>query len=131
MDRDASGSPSETPKGQPGIAQAALFGLCPQCGERTLFAGVARFAAECPTCKLEFAKFDVGDGPAAFLILLIGGFVAMLAIWLELAAEPPFYVHALLWIPLATLLTLGGLRVAKAALLASAFRNRAGEGRLK
>ena len=131
MDRDASGSSSETLRGQPGIAQAALFGLCPRCGERTLFAGVARFAAECPSCKLEFAKFDVGDGPAAFLILLIGGFVAMLAIWLELAAEPPFYVHALLWIPLATMLTLGGLRIAKAALLASAFRNRAGEGRLK
>ena len=59
------------------------------------------------------------------------GVRAMLAIWLELAAEPPFYVHALLWIPLATMLTLGGLRVAKAALLASVFRNRAGEGRLK
>ena len=79
--------------------------------------------------QLTGTLFD--DGPAAFLILIVGGFVAMLAIWLELAAEPPFYVHALLWIPLATMLTLGGLRVAKAALLASAFRNRAGEGRLK
>lgn len=131
MDRDGPrNSPLES-KGQPGIARAALFGLCPQCGERTLFAGVARFAARCRACGLDLAKFDVGDGPAAFLILIIGGFVAMLAIWLELAASPPFLVHALLWIPLATLLTLGGLRVGKAALLASAYRHNAGEGRLK
>lgn len=120
----------ETPKGQPGIAQAALFGLCPQCGEKTLFAGLARFAATCRACGLNLARFDVGDGPAAFLILIVGGFVAMLAIWLELALSPPFLVHALLWIPLATVLTLGGLRVAKAALLASAYRTKAGEGRI-
>lgn len=124
------GSPG-TSKGQPGIAQAALFGLCPRCGARTLFAGLARFSPMCRACGLDFAKFDLGDGPAAFLILIVGGLVAFLAILLELAASPPFFVHALLWIPLATVLTLGGLRVAKAALLASEYRNKAGEGRFK
>lgn len=131
MDRDGPGIQAEQSKGQPGIARAALFGLCPQCGERTLFAGLARFAARCRACGLDLARFDVGDGPAAFLILIIGGFVAMLAIWLELAVSPPFLVHALLWIPLVTLLTVGGLRVAKAALLASAYRHNVGEGRAR
>lgn len=121
----------ETPKGQPGIAQAALFGLCPRCGSKTLFAGVARFAAKCSSCGLDFAKFDVGDGPAAFLILIVWAVIAMLAIWVQLAFEPAYWVHVVLWVPLATLMTIGGLRVGKAALLASEYRHKAGEGRLK
>ena len=121
----------ETPKGQPGIAQAALFGLCPRCGSKTLFAGVARFAAKCSSCALNFAKFDVGDGPAAFLILIVGAVIAMLALWVQLAFEPAYWVHVVLWVPLATVMTIGGLRVGKAALLASEYRHKAGEGRLK
>ncbi len=119
-----------TGKGQPGIAQAALFGLCPRCGSKTLFAGVARFADRCTACGLDFSRFDVGDGPAAFLILIIGGLVSALAITVQLAADPPFWLQALIWIPTTTLLVIGGLRIAKAALLASVFRNRAGEGKL-
>lgn len=118
-------------KGQPGIAAAALSGLCPRCGAKSLFAGVASFAPECRACGLDFAKFNVGDGPAAFLILIVGAVVAVLAICVQLAFEPAYWVHVVLWVPLATAMTIGGLRVAKAALLASAFRNRAGEGRPK
>jgi uncharacterized protein (DUF983 family) len=116
-------------EGQPGIAAAALFGLCPRCGARTLFAGVARFAPKCRACGLDIARFDVGDGPAAFLILIIGALVCALAITLQLAADPPYWLQALVWIPVTTGLVIGGLRVAKAALLASEFRNKAGEGR--
>ncbi|MCT2558527.1 DUF983 domain-containing protein [Tsuneonella sp. YG55] len=120
----------DTEKGQPGIARAALFGLCPRCGAKTLFAGTVRFADRCRVCALDFTRFDVGDGPAAFLILIIGGLVATLAIGLQLAADPPYWLQALVWVPVTTLLVLGGLRLAKAGLLASEFRNRAGEGRL-
>lgn len=118
----------DTPRGQPGIGQAALSGLCPQCGAKTLFAGVVRFAPRCAACGLDFGKFNVGDGPAAFLTLGIGGLVAGLAIWLQLALDPPFWVQGLIWIPVTTALVLGGLRVSKAALLASEYRNKAGEG---
>lgn len=118
-----------TERGQPGIPAAALFGLCPSCGARSLFAGVARFAPKCRACRLDFTRFDVGDGPAAFLILIIGGLVAFLAIALQLAADPPYWVQAMIWIPVTTALVIGGLRIAKAALLASEFRNRSGEGR--
>lgn len=119
----------EASSGRPSIAEAALFGCCPRCGARTLFEGPVRFAERCRACGLDFARFNVGDGPAAFLILIIGGLIAGLAIWLQLAAEPPFWVHALLWIPLTTAAVLGGLRLSKGALLAAEYRNKAGEAR--
>ncbi|AIT79983.1 DUF983 domain-containing protein [Novosphingobium pentaromativorans] len=117
--------------GQPEIASAALFGLCPKCGARSLFAGMASFAPRCRACGLDYAQFNVGDGPAAFLTLIVGAMIAVLAIWLQLSFDPPFWVHALLWIPLTTLLVIGGLRIAKAWLLGAEYRRRAGEGRLK
>lgn len=110
-----------------GIAEAALKGLCPRCGARTLFAGWVRFAPRCRSCGLDFEQFNVGDGPAAFLTLIVGGIIVALAIWLQLTFEPPFWVHALLWVPLATAGVILGLRLAKAALIWSEYRQKAGE----
>ena len=114
----------------PSPLHVALRGLCPRCGNRTLFAGLATFAPKCRACGLDFAGFNVGDGPAAFLVLIVGGLIVGLAIAVELSAEPPFWVHILLWLPLATILVVGALRVAKAALLALEYRHRAREGRI-
>lgn len=116
-----------TDRGQPSIAEAALSGLCPRCGAKTLFAGFARFADRCSACGLDFGRFNVGDGPAAFLTLIVGTLVVIAAIWVQLSFEPAFWVHVVLWVPLSALLTLGGLRLAKGALIASEYRNRARE----
>jgi uncharacterized protein (DUF983 family) len=116
---------------EPGSAAAALRGLCPRCGARTLYRGLAGFQALCRACGLDFAGFNVGDGPAAFLILIVGGIVTGLAIALELGASPPFWVHILLWVPLAAVLVVGTLRVSKGLLLALEYRHRAREGRIQ
>ena len=116
---------------EPTPVQVALRGLCPRCGNRTLFAGVASFAPNCRACGLDLADFNVGDGPAAFLIFIVGGVITALAIWLELAAEPPFWVHVLLWFPLTALMVIGLLRLAKGMLLALEYRHRAREGRIR
>ena len=119
----------EQSKGQPGHAEAALFGLCPRCGGRTLFAGWTRFADRCRACGLDLSRFNVGDGPAAFLTLIVGAVVVVLALSLQLAAEPPWWLHVILWVPLTVLGVVLGLRVSKAALLQSEYRNKAGEHR--
>ena len=110
--------------------QVALHGLCPRCGAKTLFAGLARFADKCPNCGLDLSSFNVGDGPAAFLTLILGAIITALAIWLELTLHPPLWLHMLIWIPV----TAGGvvlsLRAAKGALIAAEYRNAAHEGRL-
>ena len=108
---------------------AAIAGECPRCGEQSLFAGSVRFAHKCRACGLDFDSFNVGDGPAAFLILIVGAIVVAGAITLELATEPPFWVH-LIWIPISAALTVGGLRIAKAWLLGQEYRHRAREGRI-
>ena len=54
-----------------------------------------------------------------------------LAIALELGASPPWWLHVLLWLPLAAALTLGLLRLAKGLLLALEYRHRAREGRIE
>ncbi|MEK6636589.1 MAG: DUF983 domain-containing protein [Pseudomonadota bacterium] len=114
----------------PETTQAAIRGLCPRCGARGLFAGTIRFASQCKSCGLRYDQFNVGDGPAAFLIMIVGAIVTIAAITVELKFGPPFWVHILLWIPVTAALVVGMLRIAKGALLVLEYRNRAREGRL-
>ena len=114
---------------EPAALDAALRGTCPRCGRGSLFEGPVRFARRCKACDLDFTQFNVGDGPAAFLILIVGTLLTVGALILDAAAEPPWWVH-LLWVPVGLLLTVGGLRLAKAWLLGAEYRNRAREGRL-
>lgn len=115
----------------PSPVQVAFGGLCPQCGAKTLFNGVIRFAPHCRACSLDFSKYNVGDGPAAFLTLIIGAVITVLALVVDASFRPPLWVHVLLWVPLTAVAVVGSLRVSKAALLALEFRHKAAEGRLE
>jgi uncharacterized protein (DUF983 family) len=109
----------------------ALKGLCPRCGQPTLFSGWLTFADHCSACGLDVSAFNVGDGPAAFLTMLIGALVVGLAAWLQVAVGPPWWVQALIWLPVTTAAVIASLRVSKALLLALEYKNAAAEGRLK
>ena len=110
------------------LAIVALRGLCPRCGRPTLFAGLLRIAPACRACWLDFAAFNLlGDGAAAFLILIIGALEAGIAAWLALTFDPPGYVYVLVLAPIGIVLVLGGLRFTKAALIASEYRREAGQ----
>jgi len=119
----------ETKVEEPSSLRAALAGSCPRCGARTLFSGWVRFADRCRACGLDYSGFNVGDGPAAFLIFFVGTITVVGALLLDAAVEPPWYVH-LVWIPVAAALTIFGLRLSKAWLLAQEYRHRAREGRI-
>lgn len=108
-----------------------MKGLCPRCGNATLFAGLLRFADRCTVCGLDFTRFNVGDGPAAFLTLILGALVVGLAIWLQLALSPPWWVHVLVWVPFTLAGVIACLRLAKGALMALEYRNAAREGRIQ
>lgn len=112
------------------LAIAALRGACPRCDAPTLFASTVRFAERCRACGLDYGQFNVGDGPAAFLTLIVGALVVTLALVLELKIHPPFWVHILLWVPFTIAAVVGLLRLAKGALLILEYRNKAREGSL-
>lgn len=110
--------------------RAAAKGFCPRCGSGRLYAGLLRFNDRCPSCDLDIAAFNVGDGPAAFLTLILGAIVVGLAMWVELSFAPRWWVHALLWPPLIIASTIASLRVTKGVLLALEYRHQAAQGRL-
>ncbi|MGL3821626.1 DUF983 domain-containing protein [Sphingopyxis sp. R3-92] len=118
-----------TPKGRPPVWRAALFGLCPECGDGPLFSGPVQFRDRCEACGLDYGRYNVGDGPAAFLTLIIGALLIALALTLDSILAPPLWVHILLWVPLTAAAVIYGLRIAKAALLASEHQRQAAEGR--
>jgi uncharacterized protein (DUF983 family) len=97
---------------------------CPACGQGRLYDGFLEIARRCDVCGLELSAQDSGDGPAVFVILILGFVVVGLALWTEVEFEPPFWVHALLWPPV----ILGGallmLRPFKATLIALQYRHR-------
>jgi uncharacterized protein (DUF983 family) len=96
-----------------------------------LFGGLVQFAPRCRVCGLDFAAFNVGDGPAAFLTLIVGAVITALALVVQSTWHPPFWVHVLLWVPITTLAVIWGLRAGKSALLAAEFKRKAGEGTRK
>jgi uncharacterized protein (DUF983 family) len=115
---------------EPGVADAALRARCPRCGQGKLFEGYLTVAPRCSACGLDYAMFDAGDGPAVFVILIVGAIVAGAALYVEFTFQPPYWVHALLWIPTIAILSFTLLRFIKSLLLVLQYKNRAGEGRL-
>ncbi|WP_030540361.1 DUF983 domain-containing protein [Sphingobium sp. DC-2] len=124
-----SSSGPHTPSSPPLII-AASRGCCPRCDEATLFAGPVRFSSHCRACGLDYGQFNVGDGPAAFLTLIVGAVMVAMALTVELKFHPPLWVHLLLWTPLTVAAVVGSLRIAKGALLILEYRNKAREGRI-
>ena len=113
------------------VARAALLGRCPRCGQGALFDGYLKVAPGCSACGLNYSAFDSGDGPAVFVILIVGAIVTTCALIVEVHFQPPYWVHMVLWIPLVIVLSLVLLRLAKALLLVLQYRHSAGEGRLE
>ncbi|MEQ1937730.1 DUF983 domain-containing protein [Mesorhizobium sp. CN5-321] len=109
---------------------AGLKGRCPRCGEGRLFSGFLTVGKECHNCGLDYSFADAGDGPAVFVILIIGFIVVGLALWMEVSYNPPLWVHFLLWIPLTLVLSLVSLRLIKGVLIAMQYAKSAAEGRL-
>jgi uncharacterized protein (DUF983 family) len=112
-------------------SSTGLHGRCPRCGEGRLFSGFLTLAPRCANCGLDYSFSDAGDGPAVFVMLIVGFIVAFLALYVEFTFQPPFWLHAVLWIPLIIILGLGTLRPLKGLMIAIQYKHKAEEGRLE
>ncbi len=107
-----------------------LSGRCPRCGEGPMFSGFLTLAPKCEVCGLDYAFADAGDGPAVLVTLFAGFIVLGIALAVEIAYEPPFWVYAAVFLPLTLVVCLGMLRPLKGFLIASQYVNKAEPGRL-
>ncbi len=109
---------------------AAVTCRCPRCGKGALYRHSFDLALreKCENCGLSYAFIDTGDGPAVFVIMLLGFIMLGAALILEFTFHPPIWLHAILWIPGTLILALGLLRPLKALLIALQFHNKAAQG---
>ena len=105
---------------------SGLLCKCPRCGEGDFYkrSTYLKIQETCPVCGLALAKNDSGDGPAVFLIFVLGFLLMPLALLVEVWFSPPLWVHAVIWTLAALGITLGSLRPLKAFIIALQFKYR-------
>jgi uncharacterized protein (DUF983 family) len=117
---------------EPSLNSAVVKGLscrCPRCGKGKLFDGFLALAPRCDECALDYSFIDTADGPAFFVMFIAGFIVAGAALAVEVTYEPPYWVHAALWLPLILLTTILPLRPMKGLLVALQYHHKAEEVR--
>jgi uncharacterized protein (DUF983 family) len=101
-----------------------LLGRCPNCGRGSLFSGLLTVVPSCSVCGQDLSAQDSGDGPVAFIVLIVGFIVVGSALIVEVKYAWPVWLHMTVWLPLATVLSLALMRPLKGLLIALQFRHR-------
>ncbi len=100
---------------------------CPKCGVGALY-NVGFFDLTlrpvCNHCGLDLAKNDSADGPAVFLIFVLGFLLVPLALMTDAIFAPPLWVHGVVWGTLALALTIGSLKPLKSMVIAIQYKHR-------
>jgi uncharacterized protein (DUF983 family) len=109
---------------------AGITGRCPKCGEGAIFDGMLQIAPACDACEASFESADIGDGAAVFGVLIAGAFAVVLLMLMQVAFDPPWWVHIIVQIPFISILTVSLLRLLKGLLFALQFAHGAQQGKL-
>lgn len=108
---------SQNTKGQPGITQAALFGLCPRCGSKGLWAGPAALAERCPACGLEFERHEPRGRGMYLVVLPVTILLVLAAVKLDDLVRLPTWALIALWGVVVPTVVIAALRYAKVVAL--------------
>jgi uncharacterized protein (DUF983 family) len=108
--------------------KTGIAGKCPRCGRGNLFKGYLTVAESCSSCGLSYEFADGGDGAAWFVMLFVCVVGVGSILGVEAAYSPPFWVHALIALPVLVLLPLLLLRPVKGVLLNQQWKTGAREG---
>lgn len=109
------------------IARCGWKGLCPRCGKGRMFSKWLKLADTCPACGLDYSFAAPDDGPAFFSLCIIAFPLIFFVVWLQVAFNPPFWVHLLTSFPLLGLGCILPLQPLKGWLVASQYVNKAQE----
>ncbi|HEY2891321.1 MAG TPA: DUF983 domain-containing protein [Dongiaceae bacterium] len=111
------------------VLSTGLACRCPRCGRGRLFAGFLKVTPTCPQCGLDLSAADSADGPAVFIIFIVGALVVPLALLMEAWFSPPIWVHMVVWGPVILGVSIALLRPAKAIMIAIQYKHQSGESR--
>ena len=106
---------------------AGLSCKCPRCGRGALFDGFLSVAESCAVCGLDLRKADSADGPAVFVIFILGFLLVPPALLFEAMAEPPLWLHVVIWPPLILGGSLALLRPMKGVMIALQYHHKASD----
>lgn len=110
---------------------AGFGGKCPRCGQGELFDGFLKLGDRCAVCALDYSKADSGDGPAVFVIFIVGFVAVALAFVMRFVWFAPLAVAMVVSCLFAAGLIVFLLRPLKATLVALQYAHKAAEGRLE
>lgn len=111
------------------LLRAAWAQKCPRCRIGALYKpGLTLTVRDvCAHCGLALAKNDSADGPAVFLIFILGFTLVPAALLVEVLFSPPLWVHAVIWTIVALSITIGAMRPLKAFIIGLQFKHRASD----
>jgi uncharacterized protein (DUF983 family) len=112
---------------RPSAWAAGLMLRCPQCGQGEVFQGYLKFRDNCRACSADFRAADAGDGPAVFVILIVGAIVAPLLFILQFGLDLPGWLALTLTMVVAVGLCLALLPPFKSVLFALQWKHKARE----
>jgi len=99
---------------------------CPKCKTGDLYRPglTLTLRTTCEECGLDLSKNDSADGPAVFLIFILGALLVPLALLFDAAFSWPLWLHAVIWTAVSLIITLGALKPLKAYIIALQFKHR-------
>ncbi|WP_020178305.1 DUF983 domain-containing protein [Methylopila sp. M107] len=90
---------------------------CPNCGEGRLYRAFLKPVDACEKCGDEMHHQRADDAPPYVVITIVAHVVIGGLLWLEVARQPPVWVHMAIWLPLTIILSLALLPPVKGALI--------------
>lgn len=109
------------------ILKSGWQGLCPECGKGHMFRSWLQLAKQCDHCGLDYKFASPDDGPAFFSQMIVAFPFTFLILWLEIAYDPPIWIHLVFSIPVMVIGCVLPLRAIKGWLVASQYVNKAQE----
>jgi uncharacterized protein (DUF983 family) len=109
------------------IVRSGRKGICPRCGEGHMFKSWLKVADQCAHCGLDYRFASPDDGPAFFSLCIVAFPLTFLVVWLQVAFNPPIWVHFITSLPLMVIGCVAPLQPIKGWLIASQYVNRAQE----
>lgn len=101
---------------------------CPRCGVGSIFPHrlTLDVIPNCPACGLKIGEHDSGDGPAVFLIFILGLLLTPSALFVDSVTTIPLWAHAIIWTLAAVGLCVLTMQPLKTYVIALNYKHRGG-----